>query len=286
MTASSFPHPVLGHSDDYASGRFGLHEQHLRYEVTGGVIRLSGRFELEQPELQGLIEAGHAQYVIQLDSPKTMFRSVHGQTDETFVIEVPADEVRSELHAGFLLCATSDLPGFQPTGLNEDFGPEAAFEIRMGDLLGLAGTIRLPVDQQYDPLASPLGSIIVVDVDDTVSEVGVDLHRGEGDKIVILLPRTLHTTFLLAKHSPAILACLVLPALSHVLELMRSPERAEEFQDYAWFHNLQGLMTHKGLDQGLDAFQQAQRLLGSASGQTNPIALALAQLATVEVSGE
>lgn len=281
---TSYPHPVLGNGDDFTAGRFALLENTVRYSVDTERIRIQGTFELEHETLQAMLAAKEAALVIRLDCQKTSYRHVHVASEAAFDIELPADSVRSKIELEALLVARRDLPDYRPQHVNPLYGPDPTFFVQDGDLLAFAGAVNLPVNLRFDPLTSPLGSIIRIQAVTDRTEVGLDLVPA-GDRpeyFVILVPQDMWETVSNYRATPAIVASLVLPSMVEVLHLMRQAagDEGSEIRATDWYGNLSTLLQQRQLDLDGDLLEIAQKLLSPEreGRRLNPITQAFAAL--------
>lgn len=281
---TSYPHPVLGNGDDFTAGRFALRDNTVRYSVDTQDIRIQGTFELEHETLQAMLAAGEAALVIRLDCPKTSFRRVHETTDPSFEIVLPAESVRSRIELEALLVARRDLPGYRPRDVNSLYGQDPAFFVQDGDLLAFAGAVNLPVNLKFDPLTSPLGSIIRLQAVPDRSEVGLDLtpQGDQSEYFVILVPQDMWDIVSNFRATPAIVANLVLPSMVEVLHLMRqaTAEAGSDIRGTDWYGSMTALLRQRQLDLDGDLLETAQKLLSPERGgqRLNPITQAFATL--------
>lgn len=282
---TSYPHPVLGNSDDFSAGKFALKDNSVWYSVDTEHIRIKGVFELEHATLQSMLECGEASLVIRMDCDKTSFRCVYKSSGPKFEITVPAESVRARIELEALLVANCPVPEYRPLHVNPLYGSEAVFSVQNGDLLAYAGAANLPINLRFDPLVSPLGSIIRIQSVDNRSVVGLELNPtgNQSEYFVIEVPQDMWETVSNNRSTPAILAPLVLPSLVEVLHLMRQAEAGEENDIHTtdWYKNLLSLIQHRRMnldnDEPLEIAQQILSMERDGS-RFNPITLAFPNL--------
>lgn len=281
---TSYPHPVLGNGDDLTRGRFGLARNSLTYSITSDEVRIQGSFELEHETLEALLEARQAALLVRLDCPRTSFRHLHRSDGWTFDVVLPSESVRSRIHLEAVLVACCDIPDYQPLHTNPLYGPAPEFSIQEGDLLAFAGSVSLPINLKFDPLVSPLGSIIRLQAVPDRAEVGLELlpEGIQSEYFVILIPQEMWELVSNYRATPAIISNLILPSLVEVLHVMREAQNDphSEITSTDWYANLLSLLNHRQLDLDGDVLETAQRLLSAERSGTrlNPITQAFASL--------
>ncbi|AWT37315.1 hypothetical protein DM785_16495 (plasmid) [Deinococcus actinosclerus] len=227
--------------------------------------------------MQAKLAAGEASLIVRVDCEKTSFRHIHETNGVDFDFAVPSESIRSRIELEALLVARADIREYSPAHVNPLYGENPVFSIQNGDLLAYAGAANLPVNLKFDPLTTPLGSIIRIRNVVGRSEIGLDLlpEGPDSEYVVILVPQEMWEVVSNHVAGPAIVANLVLPSMVEILNQMRraTDEKDNDLTGADWFVNLQTLLGHHQLDLDDDLLEIAQLLLtADRQGQKiNPI---------------
>lgn len=252
----SYPHPVLGNSDDFVIGgtdavevECTILDEKVSLDITG--------LDTKNPTLGKLIEDGAAVWVARVECARTYYRRAKLTADTKLSFDIDGRDLDGTVTVDISLCTKGELPKYAPVGLHPDYGSQS-FSLAGGEVLALAGHFVFSVDKDFDPLRASARSLMtVMQGDHEVGPFRVDL---DGDLIEVALSKADWESWNAVKgHSPAILhSAVVVPALIHALD------RLEDYKGSKWADRLTVLEhrvseSHKPVP--TDSLGRAQLLL-------------------------
>lgn len=136
----TFPFPVLAEfNDDYlAPAKFSaLAEFSVNNESGRSVPVMKYEYELISAALQLLLASKKAEVVCEVDCRETLYRTVIRLEDSKGEIELASGELIGGVDVTFYVLALVDIPGFEPEGINNEYGG-ISFSVLAGDPLAIA----------------------------------------------------------------------------------------------------------------------------------------------------
>ena len=177
------------------------------------------------------------------------------------------ESVVLEVEVCCLAVADEDIENYRDSGFNSDF-KGIVFSIKKGDILGIGTQAEFEVTRRNDVLKHT-SSIFTIAPNRSADKGPVQVNAA-GDKVVILLPKAQFQKYVALKINrethPILNCCLIIPALTYLLEEMRSG-RIEE--DWRWYVVLRSRLKDIGVDpddidsSGRSTYELAQLLIGS-----------------------
>lgn len=228
----SFPHPVLGISDDI-SGAINVNST-IHYNRDKTLISVS--WTLDCLSLNKLITNKQASFCVEIDCADTIFREIHTSFESTQEILINTSDIRNMVHLNFYIVASKDIPDYSIKEFNSDY-LGYTFSIQKGDALAIGGKSSFPAEKSWEALKSVSS---FMDIGSYPEETGPVLYNFDKQKIKILLSeedfgnygRVWKTDNL----SAIFHSSLVLPALIRALIILLS--NPETDQDKKWFQVL------------------------------------------------
>ena len=259
----SLPYPVLGISDDI----YPLLKEDC-IQMTPSKTATSFCFDIllkqENEDISLLIKKRRAEYVCEVNCPKTFYRKCFASPSPQIHIEVPKQLICREVSFTCLIIAKTNIDNYS----NKDFHPDYqgySFDIGIGDILAVFGKATYNIDIAYDKLQTA-GAFMQIRQDMGGNEF-VSFNVAS-DKIEILLPTYLYKLYenKLGRDldfSEIFHASLVLNALAYALQYW------EDYPDTLWARTLKyRIETEKELQKynltdGTEIIKFAQTLLGN-----------------------
>lgn len=263
LTNISLPYPVLGISDDvYPLLQDDCILMAPSKTNTSFCFDISLRQKNEDISL--LIKQRRAEYVCEVNCPKTYYRKCFASPSPQLHIEIPKHLICREVSFTCLIIATTNIINYS----NKDFHPDYqgySFEIGIGDILAVFGKATYNIDITYDKLQTA-GAFMQIRQDMGGNEF-VSFNVAS-DKIEILLPTDLYKLYENklghdTSFSEIFHASYVLNALTYALQYL------EDYSDTLWARTLKYRMeTEKelqkyNLSDGTELIKFAQVLLGN-----------------------
>ena len=263
LTNISLPYPVLGIRDDvYPLLRDNCIQMAPNKTNASFCFDISLRQENEDISL--LIKQRRAEYVCEVNCPKTYYRKCFASPSPQLHIEISKHLICREVSFTCLIIATTNIYNYT----NKDFHPDYqgySFEIGIGDILAVFGKATYNIDIAYDKLQTA-GAFMQIR-EDTGDNESVSFNVAS-DKIEILLPAYLYKVYENrlgrdSSFSEIFHASFVLNALTYALQYL------EDYSDTLWARTLKYRMeTEKELQKynladETELIKFAQALLGN-----------------------
>jgi hypothetical protein len=251
MSKVSYPHPVLGNTDDVIKGTV---EPSLTFRAADEVVELAvANLVTTNSTLDDMVTAGDAAWSIRVQCARTYFRKevVIVETERKIVFD--GRDLDGRVDVDVSLFATKAVAGYLPVGAHADYG-SAKFDLEPGALLALGPAYSFDIDKQFDPLKAPVASLVRISKGDFAD--GAFRLALEDERIEIILSDEDWQLFSGVKDRvPGVLhVALVLPALAEAVR------RLNEFAGRRWADRLRAIVETRDVDCS-DPLRAAQVLL-------------------------
>jgi len=266
---TSFPYPVLRTPvDDYLEGAWQPNIQFVKTEDDDN-IKVLAQFELSIPEIQAVIDADQARYVIVLTCRDTYFRKVFKSKSGKMTIPIESGDLRGEVEALPLIIAVKAIPTFRSRFINPEFGP-GPFAFKAGELLAIDEPHKQYIDREY---FRPIGSVIQLatreDLQDWDWDISLDDASG---KIMVYVSEKAKGAIDLARNTvrgrAALLNSLWYTAVMVALDALKHGEG--EHEDKKWAKVFKAKCAHVGVKYKTEEpFRVAKQLLDFPLVQLN-----------------
>lgn len=264
----SFPHPVIGNSDDVNST---LTLTNIVVAPSIEDVRLDFRLTTNDTQLMELVNDGTLQVIIFWHCRATLSSGILNPLQVkqridgwTYQCQLMQEDIRDRVDIAVEIVAPKDLDNFQWDNQHPDYGDQT-FSVSTGDYLGIADSFYFDATKLYDAMNPPLGSIFkVVEDPKLTAPMKVDFS-GETQVIIQLSSDVARGFTELGYYSSLKLSLVVLPALMETLSFISRMELNEDGEDLSqkeWYGHLKRLLAYHQaeVNQPLEA---AQRLLGN-----------------------
>lgn len=255
------PYPLLAKTNDnYRTASFdGIAE--LKEEA--GKLRLAFRAVLRCPALKKLLQAGLAGYALHLESPITSYRRLFELNDESFRLELSADEVCGVLQVTPFIVAKTEIRDYTSDDFHEVY-EGMAFSFERGHILALDETTEFILAAPEE--AHTLPSILRLEpLEREAGHAALRVDCGS-DYIIARLPRGLYDIYrryAKSTYAATFLAGTILPALVAALSLLREDLRTGAELSKRWERVLLEILEQQQIaiaDDGADVLEIAQKL--------------------------
>ena len=262
----AFPHPVLRpQSTDYPNAEFQVEIDLTRIEGSTA-LRVTAEFDLSDPHLAALVEAGHAKYVLMMKCSTTHQRIAYQTTEMGIKRDIRAGLLSGRVELTPFVVAVQDVAAFQAEGWHTDWTQAGPISLHPGTVLALDWPKEYYVDNSEE---ADIGSFLVIrpseEVDDGQWQCAVDRKRVE----ILMSPQD-HRRFLALRENvarsaetAAIWNGLYLPALAHAMYAAES--NGDNLSEWGWYRSLERRLEEARLEplntQGSDRTLDAQKLL-------------------------
>lgn len=244
----SYPYPVLGLGDDIITE---FPEQNVEVEVfTTTNDDFAFQIHLIQPDptIAKLIDTGVAEFMVEVDCPRTLYRRCYTQDSDTFNIPVPRHSVLDKIYFRPYVMVKEQISYLSPS-FNPDYDG-CVFDLERGDVLAIFNEFDYNASLEYDKLAA-FDSIIKIRRDDNISDIKYDL---EGSKIYVLMPTNMYTQYDTFKRDPqfkeVMHSSLVMNALLYTL--YNGDWDSDEDDGKSWKYSIRYRVEHEEEFAGFD----------------------------------
>jgi hypothetical protein len=260
----SYPHPVLGNTDDVAA-EFLM--TNFTYRPLATHVHVAFDVRCDDPDAVRLVEEGQAVLALRILCGRTFYNSTthlaSRRTDEGWEcrLGVDVDLLDGTTTAELLLLADRPLERFSWGRQHPDFFDET-FDVPARAVIATGGEAVFDVRKSYDPLRPPLESFMSFNQDSEHKEEFRVFVRPEG--IDVRIGRDAFEDFRALGAAPALqINAVVLPALTQALTAIYDEELDEETRQSPWYQGVRRILADHDLDEEATALERAQTLLKS-----------------------
>jgi hypothetical protein len=251
----SFPHPVLGLSDDI-EGSFSLDINVERNKENKTIEFIVSNVIVDNYYFSSLIENKIANIILKIYCSSTFktwsFKNIHEK------IEIPEDDLCNKVDVEVLIVAFQDINNYQDESFNQEFGSHL-FTINKYEVIGILGKNTIPIDKNYEKLG--IGNIFDFSPEDDASKPCSFEFRT--DKIIVKYPVTINgddpPNGLFHKSPWSAYNMLIVPALTEAFRNMADTNKRADFEDKDWYFVLSTLLPEDERDD--EPYANAQLIL-------------------------
>jgi hypothetical protein len=234
----NYPYPLVRtHEEDYRSTIF---KGELTVNLQPDCYLVRPAFEINNPGIAELIEAGKLTYAIEIQSPATWYRHLF-QVKDNKPIRLDTASLHERVELTPCIIATAQIAGFT----NDDFEEEyqgMTFEINAGDVIAI-GEVRTFDALYQDDVIKNGTSPVTITRSDTAKEISCDFS---GSLIEITLPGDQHDRYIecgyKAEKYKTLNAILSIPALVEGISIIandvKNPDHTSGLEKKAWYKTI------------------------------------------------
>lgn len=235
----SLPYPVLGINDDVFPllGKDCMRVEDPVIHPTKIVFRI--HLKQENETITKLIAEGSAEYVCEINGPRSMFRNGFLSQEPDFEIELPRHDLRGTVSFECFVIVRKRIPEYSNPQFNEDY-EGVSFDMEPGDILVFFGKKQYNMDIRYDKFFSAGSFIKIQNSRQNERKTWVNLNS---DKVLIMLPPKeyeKYKKYITKSLSPVSHASWVFFAL---LEALRNADKSE-YKDTEWSYSIHYLLKY------------------------------------------
>lgn len=236
----SFPHPVLGISDDIL-GSVKVNSA-IRYYRDKTQISVS--WNLDCQSIQNLISNKKAIYCVEIICADTLFRNSYISFEPVQELLIDTDDLRNVVKLSFCIIAVENIINYSIEEFNTDYSGYL-FEIQKGDVLAIGGKSSFPAEKSWEALKSVSSFMVIVKDSEKNGPVK---YEYTDHKIKIWLPEEDYSNYNLRYKTDYLSAVfhssIVLPALIGALDIVLN--RYEGYEDRKWAEVLKTKLESSG----------------------------------------
>ena len=280
----SFPHPVVGNSDDVDA----------LFEVTDPVVtptvdslEVTFRVRLTDDDLKAMITEGDAKYHFRWSCANTLSSGdmgadvkVRHADGATFVSYLDQRSVLGNVDVDIRVVAAKKLDSYQLANQHPDYAG-ATFSVEAGDTLAESPGFHFEAQKLYSPEDAPVGSCFRLQRDPKVRK-GMEVSWQDPDHVLISLgEEEFSQAHRLQSQPNAIIGLLILPALTETIWHIQRAAGDEDLADSDWYRTIESLAA----DQKSDLFEGSP-LMTAQLILSHPLSKALADCLPTEMDDD
>lgn len=283
-----FPYPVLCEdTDDYIEGEFFVEAKLVEQGVNDILVQFD--MHLDNAGLQSLINTGQAEFVIHMECSSTAFRTVIRTFSNTEQYRIMNSRVNGDINLLGMIVSKEKIGHYTNAQLNEDY-EGITLNIDKASILAYDNMDPIHIAKNYEELAEK-DSIFSV-----VKEIRMDQnehkpiwYRLDNDRIKIIVDEEVYASYIRYQGNstmqPLMMSLLVMPALTYMMEVLRTEGWEEHASDY-WFIKMQKFYKIHGLDFVDDIIINEEKLISEAVQEMLQLPIGKTLLSIPEMLGE
>jgi hypothetical protein len=225
----SWPHPVLGNSDDIE----GSFQVKITGSITDQVLSLKSEdLEIDNDYFKSLIDGEKAVVLFKISCNSTLYTS---QFEGELENSIDCTLISNILNIDVLIVAKENIDDYSDDSFHEDtlLGiNKGVFKIRKGTIIGAAGSISFPLNNEF---RQGIAGIIEFQENDADEPISID---ADGSKIVVKYPdspnsQNMITTFTTGRKQfiNTFINLFIIPALSEAFRILIVAKTNNEYDD-------------------------------------------------------
>lgn len=283
-----FPYPVLcDDTDDYLEGGFHVEAEIVEQGLNDILVQFD--MHLENSGLQNLINTGRAEYVIHMECSDTAFRTAIRTSSNSEQYRIMNSRVNRKINLLGMIVSKTMIGHYQNPVLNEDY-EDITLNIPSASILAYENMDPIRIAKNYEELAEK-DSIFSV-----VKEMRIDQnehkpiwYRLDTDRIKIIVDEEVYASYIRyqgnSSMQPLMMSLLVMPALTYMMEILRSEGYEEHAADY-WLLKMQKYYKLHGLDFIDDIILNEEKLISEAVQEMLQLPIGKTMLSIPDMLGE
>lgn len=284
-----FPYPVLCEdTDDYVEGEFYVEAKLIEQGVNDILIQFD--MHLNNAGLQNLINKGKAEFIIHIECSNTAFRTVIRSFSNMERYRIANSRVNGDINLLGMIVSKEKIEHYTNSLLNEDYDG-ITLNIDRAAILAYDNMDSIHIAKNYEELAEN-DSIFCV-----VKETRMDSnerkpiwYKLDSDRIKIIVDEEVYAAYIRYKGNstmqPMMMALLVMPALTYMMEVLRNNDDWENYASDYWFIKMQKFYNIHGQDFVEDIIENEEKLISEAVQEMLQLPISKTLLSIPEMLGE
>lgn len=248
ITKRLYTYPVLSEErDDYIDSIF---DAEVQYKMNGvNDLLFNFDIEMDNKDLQNMILAGEAEYVIHIECANTSFRTtIHDITNHVSK-EIPIGRINGRLEIIVLIVTKKGIENFVNSNWVEDY-QGLSFELSKGSILAYKNIPAIDVVKNYEELnnASSIFKVYKrlinepkpMEVDLSTPQIGIGLGLQEYEIYSRFCDKEVF--------QPILNSMMVFPALVYVFEELKQENGIDNYAGRNWYISLSKAYEKRRVD--------------------------------------
>ena len=259
----TFPHPVLGNSNDFHFNDFTIN---VRKRLFNGNFEFRVSFDIGNlhDDYEELVHLGKLNYCILVNCRRLYFRKYFSSQNKSIEFEIPQGDLKGNVEFTGYIVLKSAIEMFSPFHQNENFFFNASYDLSAGDIIGVSNTLKEDFDPEFQGQdRSKKRAIIAVEMDPNSTKDYYKVLNWISDQLIVGVPKKLYENWQSANKTEYDIFnkwVLILPILSEAIEKVINQEH--DLAETRWYGVIQqSLIENQLLESDLDITTRAQILL-------------------------
>lgn len=248
ITKRLYTYPVLSEErDDYVDSIF---DAEVQYKMNG-VNNLQFDFDIEMnnKDLQSMILAGDAEYVIHIECANTSFRTAIHDILNHVSKEIPVERINGRIEIIVLIVTKKDVSHFVNSNWDDDYRG-LSFELSKGSILAYKNIPTIDIVKNYEEFNSASSIFKVykrltsepkpMEIDLTTAQIGIGVGLQEYE---------IYSRFCDKEElQPILISMMIFPALVYVFEELKQENGIDNYSGRNWYVSLSKAYEKRGVN--------------------------------------
>ena len=248
ITKRLYTYPVLSEErDDYVDSIF---DAEVQYKMNGvNNLQFDFDIEMDNKDLQRMILAGDAEYVIHIECANTSFRTAIHDISNHVSKEIPIGRINGRIEIIVLIATKKDVSHFVNSKWDDDY-QGLSFELSKGSILAYKNIPVIDIVKNYEEFNSASSIFKVykrltsepkpMEVDLSTAQIGIGLGLQEYE---------IYSRFCDKEElQPILNSMMIFPALVYVFEELKQENGIDNYSGRNWYVSLSKAYEKRGID--------------------------------------
>lgn len=248
ITKRLYTYPVLSEErDDYVDSIF---DAEVQYKMNGvNNLQFDFDIEMDNKDLQRMILAGDAEYVIHIECANTSFRTAIHDISNHVSKEIPIGRINGRIEIIVLIATKKDVSHFVNSKWDDDY-QGLSFELSKGSILAYKNIPVIDIVKNYEEFNSASSIFKVykrltsepkpMEIDLSTAQIGIGVGLQEYE---------IYSRFCDKEElQPILNSMIIFPALVYVFEELKQENGIDNYSGRNWYVSLSKAYEKRGID--------------------------------------
>ena len=248
ITKRLYTYPVLSEErDDYVDSIF---DAEVQYKMNGvNNLQFDFDIEMDNKDLQRMILAGDAEYVIHIECANTSFRTAIHDISNHVSKEIPIGRINGRIEIIVLIATKKDVSHFVNSKWDDDY-QGLSFELLKGSILAYKNIPVIDIVKNYEEFNSASSIFKVykrltsepkpMEIDLSTAQIGIGVGLQEYE---------IYSRFCDKEElQPILNSMMIFPALVYVFEELKQENGIDNYSGRNWYVSLSKAYEKRGID--------------------------------------
>lgn len=248
ITKRLYTYPVLSEErDDYVDSIF---DAEVQYKMNGvNNLQFNFDIEMDNKDLQSMILAGDAEYVIHIECANTSFRTAIHDILNHVSKEIPVERINGRIEIIVLIVTKKDVSHFVNSNWDDDYRG-LSFELSKGSILAYKNIPTIDIVKNYEEFNSASSIFKVykrltsepkpMEIDLATAQIGIGVGLQEYE---------IYSRFCDKEElQPILNSMMIFPALVYVFEELKQENGIDNYSGRNWYVSLSKAYEKRGVN--------------------------------------